>query len=51
MKKLPYKEGTWFAVPLKCGGHAVGIATRIAPKGRVLLAYFFFSLLNANLLQ
>ena len=41
MKKLPYKEGTWFIVPLKCEGFAVGIAARVAPRGKILLAYFF----------
>lgn len=41
MKKLPYREGTWFAVPLKRGGYVVGVAARVAPKGRILFAYFF----------
>lgn len=41
MKRLPYKEGTWFAVPLRTGGYAVGVAARVAPKGRILFAYFF----------
>lgn len=41
MKTLPYKEGTWFAVPLRSGGYAVGVAARVAPKGRILLTYFF----------
>lgn len=41
MKKLSYKEGTWFAVPLRQGGYAVGLAARVTPKENLLLAYFF----------
>ncbi len=41
MRKLPYREGTWFAVPLEGGGFGVGIVARVAPKGRIILAYFF----------
>ncbi len=41
MKKLPYREGTWFAVPLEGGGFGVGVVARSAPKGRIILAYLF----------
>lgn len=41
MRKLPYCEGTWFAVPLVGGGFGVGIVARAAPKGKIMLAYFF----------
>jgi hypothetical protein len=41
MKLLPYREGTWFAVPLKGGGYAVGVVARMAPSGRIILAYLF----------
>ena len=35
-----YREGDWFAVPLRDGGYAVGIIARSNPKG-ALLGYFF----------
>lgn len=38
---LPYEEGTWFAVPLRSGGHGVGVVARATKKGKVLLGYFF----------
>ena len=41
MKKLPYSEGTWFAIPLRNGGFGVGVVARATRKGRVILAYFF----------
>jgi hypothetical protein len=41
MRKLPYHEGTWFALPLEGGGFGVGVVARAAPKGRILLAYLF----------
>lgn len=41
MSRLPYQEGTWFVVPLRDGGFAVGVVARMAPRGRVLLGYFF----------
>ena len=41
MKKLPYSEGTWFAIPLRNGGLGVGVVARATRKGRVILAYFF----------
>jgi hypothetical protein len=40
-KKLPYKEGDWFAVPLENGGYGVGLIARSKPGGRILLGYFF----------
>jgi hypothetical protein len=40
VKKLPYKEGTWFAIPLRQGGYAVGRVARHSGKG-VVLGYFF----------
>ena len=39
--KLPYKEGTLFAVPLRHGGYAIGLVTRTSPQGKILLTYFF----------
>jgi hypothetical protein len=39
--KLPYREGTLFAVPLRNGGFALGIVARATKKGRVILCYFF----------
>ena len=41
MKSLPYREGSWFAVPLQGGGHAIGVVARRAPAGRIMLAYMF----------
>lgn len=41
MKKLPYSEGSVFLVPLQGGGYAPGVVARSAPKGKVLLGYFF----------
>lgn len=35
-----YREGDWFAVPLREGGFAVGIVARANPKA-ALLGYFF----------
>ena len=40
-EKLPFKEGTWFAIPLRQGGYAVGRVARHTPKGEIILAYFF----------
>jgi hypothetical protein len=40
MAKVKYREGDWFAVPLRDGGFATGIIARANPKG-VLLGYFF----------
>jgi len=41
MKRLFYKEGDWFALPLERGGFVVGRITRMAKTGKVLLGYFF----------
>jgi len=40
MKRLSYREGTWFAVPLKDGGYAAGVVARVGRRG-VLFGYFF----------
>lgn len=37
---IPYREGTWFAVPLRGGGYAVGVAARLNGRGCVF-GYFF----------
>ena len=39
-EKLPYREGTWFAIPLRQGGYAVGRVARHSGNGGIL-AYFF----------
>jgi hypothetical protein len=41
VKKLPYREGSWFVVPLRTGGYALGVVARMAPRGRIILAYLF----------
>jgi hypothetical protein len=41
MKKPPYREGTWFAIPLKESQFAVGRVARHSPKGAIVLAYLF----------
>jgi hypothetical protein len=41
MARLPYREGTWFAFPLKNGGYGVGLVARSPKNGRVLFGYFF----------
>lgn len=38
--KGTYREGDWFAVPLRDGGFAIGVVARANPGG-VLLGYFF----------
>ena len=38
--KLPYENGTWFAVPLRTGGFAIGIVARNDGKG-IVVGYFF----------
>jgi hypothetical protein len=38
--KVAYREGDWFAVPLREGGYAVGVVARANPKA-ALLGYFF----------
>ena len=40
MAKVQYREGDWFAVPLRDGGFAVGLIARANPGG-ALLGYFF----------
>jgi Immunity protein 26 len=40
MAKGKYREGDWFAVPLRGDGFAVGLIARANPSG-VLLGYFF----------
>jgi hypothetical protein len=40
IRKLKYREGDWFAVPLRDGGFAAGVVARANPGG-VLLGYFF----------
>jgi len=39
--ELPYKEGDWFAVPLRDGGFAVGLVARARRQGKILFGYFF----------
>lgn len=41
MKRLPYREGDWFAVPLAGGGYGIGLAARSSRRGKILLGYFF----------
>jgi len=36
-----YKEGTYFALPLRDGGFAIGLVARATPEGKVILCYFF----------
>jgi hypothetical protein len=40
MVKMNYREGDWFAVPLRDDGFAVGVVARANPKA-ALLGYFF----------
>jgi hypothetical protein len=39
-RQIPYKIGTWFAVPLPSGGYGVGVVARANGKGEVF-GYFF----------
>ena len=40
--KLPYKAGDWFAIPLRgTQQYAVGRIARVAPRGKIILCYFF----------
>src|SRR5262245_47931344 len=39
-KKLPYENGTWFAVPLRNGGFGTGVVAMHSPDG-VILVYLF----------
>lgn len=36
-----FKEGSWFAVPLRNSGYAIGIAARKTKKSNAILGYFF----------
>lgn len=38
---LPYSEGSWFAVPLKPNGYALGLVARTSHRGGPFLGYFF----------
>lgn len=40
MKRLRYREGDWFAIPLRDGSYARGVVTHLNKKG-ILLGYFF----------
>lgn len=40
-KKLLYKEGDWFVVPLESGGYAIGRISRMTKNKFILLGYFF----------
>jgi len=40
VRKRPYKEGDWFAVPLK-SGYVLGRIARVGRRGGILLGYFF----------
>jgi hypothetical protein len=41
-KDLPYTEGTWFGIPLRTGGFAMGVVTRRSEKyPGVILTYIF----------
>jgi hypothetical protein len=37
---LPYKEGTWFAVPLRNGGYGTGVVARHSAAGALLIYLF-----------
>jgi len=39
--RLRYREGTWFAVPLRSGGFAVGLVARKGKRGAIFLGYYF----------
>jgi|SRR5579875_150608 len=42
MQEGSYREGDWFAVPLREGGFAVGVIARTMPcKEGILIGYFF----------
>jgi hypothetical protein len=36
-----YREGEWFAIPLRRGGYALGLVARRPRRGTVVLGYFF----------
>lgn len=39
-RTLPYRDGTWFAVPLRTAGYGIGVVARCDGKG-IVLGYFF----------
>jgi hypothetical protein len=41
MVKRKYEEGTWFAVPLRTSGFAIGVIARKKARYPILLGYFF----------
>lgn len=43
LRKMHYKEGDWFAVPLEGGGYALGLIARMRkrPRSVGLFGYFF----------
>lgn len=45
--KLPYTEGSVFAVPLERGGFAIGVVARATRHGRVIFCHFFGPRLTA----
>jgi len=38
---LPFMEGTWFAIPLRQSGYAIGRVARQTRNGEIILAYLF----------
>jgi hypothetical protein len=40
VNELPYKEGDFFAVPLKTGGYGIGIAVCVGPRGTLVGRFF-----------
>jgi hypothetical protein len=40
-KRLPYREGSVFLVPLRSGRLGRGVVARSGPRGKLLLGYFF----------
>src|SRR6266478_6227103 len=40
-KKLPYRLGIWFAVPLSSSTYGIGIITRLSRNGLIGFGYFF----------
>ncbi len=41
MAKLPYSEGSVFAIPLRSGGYALGVVSRKSKRGNSILCHFF----------
>jgi hypothetical protein len=46
VRKPPYREGSWFALPLEYGGYAVGRVARRSSNGKII-AYLFGPLRTA----